>query len=292
VRNLLCFTVVAALAAISTPAMSWEAADNGGRPRAFVNANGNLNLRAWPGPQSQLLAKIPQGTRVEADRCIHPEKVQDNWCHVRFGGYVGWVDAAFLQELSGGYAGPSSPIAAPPPPPAVVAPPPPVAAEPPPPATAGTAAAQQRLPVPPEFVGRWATVYIPLCAASGGCSAARAFLPLVTVIAASGDSWGEPDEGKHFPMTVYPDPQGRAGYYRVVESGAAASVPDVETIQRVYRYGAHVYRDAVDTHPPHLSDDETMEMSGLSREQLTAMHAAPQVNVSCRLQAGSNAVCE
>jgi uncharacterized protein YraI len=282
VRNLLCFTVVAALAAISTPAMSWEAADNGGRPRAFVNANGNLNLRAWPGSQSQLLVKIPQGTRVEADRCIHPEKVQDNWCHVRFGGYVGWVDAAFLQKSSGGYAGPSPPVATPLPPPVVVAPP-------------SLATAQQRLRMPPEFVGRWATVYIPLCAAiPGGCSSERAFLPVVTVIAPSGDSWAEPDEGKHFPMTVYPDPGGRAGYYKVVEDVSALGIAGSENIWRVYRYGGHIYRESVAMHPPPHVDgfEDLLRESGMSHEQIRQMAAAPQMSVECRLRPGSNAECE
>jgi hypothetical protein len=80
------------------------------RPDArLTNGNVDLNLRAWPTPQSQLLVKIPQGTRVEADRCIHPEKVQDDWCHVRYDGYVGWVNAAFLQEIGSGYAGPPPP---------------------------------------------------------------------------------------------------------------------------------------------------------------------------------------
>src|ERR1700751_5609812 len=83
VRKLSCFIVATALC--GGPALAWEAADDGGRPRAFVNGNGDLNLRAWPAPQSQLLVKIPQNTRVEADRCIHPEKVQGNRCHVRFG---------------------------------------------------------------------------------------------------------------------------------------------------------------------------------------------------------------
>jgi hypothetical protein len=247
VRNLSHFVSTAAIAAaLATPTLAWEAADNGGRTRAFVNGNGDLNLRAWPAPQSQLLVKLPQGTRVEADRCIHPEKVQDDWCHVRYGGYVGWVDAAFLQKVSS-YAGqPPPPVVANPAPPVVVTPsPPPPIAPPPPPALAlaSPAAAQQQIPVPPEFVGRWATVYIPMCAARGGCSSDRAFLPVVSVITRSGDSYAEMEADKHFPIRIFPDPQGRAGYYRVVESGAAGDFPDSDNIQHVYRSRGHIYRD-------------------------------------------------
>jgi uncharacterized protein YraI len=89
--------MLATVAVLSTPAIAWESANDGGRLRQFTNAI-DLNMRAWPAPASQIVATLPRGSQMSADRCIHPEGLQDDWCHVRFNSSTGWVDAAYLHE--------------------------------------------------------------------------------------------------------------------------------------------------------------------------------------------------
>ena len=96
--------MLASVAVLSAPAMAWESANDGGRLRHFTNTI-DLNMRAWPAPVSQIVATLPQGSQMSADRCIHPEGLQDDWCHVVSASSTGWVDAAYLQEIRPGDAG-------------------------------------------------------------------------------------------------------------------------------------------------------------------------------------------
>ena len=73
--------ILASLAVLSTPAMAWKSANDGGRLRYFTNTI-DLNMRAWPAPVSQIVATLPRGSQLSADRCVHPEGLQDDWCHV------------------------------------------------------------------------------------------------------------------------------------------------------------------------------------------------------------------
>jgi hypothetical protein len=111
------FTLMAgaALCALSlaSPSLAWNSANDGGRLRYFVNGGVDVNLRAWPNPSSQILAKVVQDTQMSADRCIHPQGLKDDWCHVAVGNSAGWVDAANLQEVGRQTAPPTIGYAAP-----------------------------------------------------------------------------------------------------------------------------------------------------------------------------------
>jgi len=95
--------MVVSVAVLSTPATAWEAANDGGRLRHFTNTV-DLNMRAWPGQVSQIVATLPRGSQMSADRCIRPEGLQDDWCHVRSNSSTGWVNAAYLHETGRGEA--------------------------------------------------------------------------------------------------------------------------------------------------------------------------------------------
>jgi uncharacterized protein YraI len=95
--------MLVSVAVLATPAMAWESANDGGRLRYFTNTI-DLNMRAWPAPWSQIVATLPHGSQMPADRCIHPEGLQDDWCHVMSDSSTGWVDAAYLQETGRGKA--------------------------------------------------------------------------------------------------------------------------------------------------------------------------------------------
>jgi uncharacterized protein YraI len=89
--------ILASVAVLSTPAMGWESGNDGGRLRHFTNTI-DLNMRASPAPVSQIVATLPRGSQMSADRCIHPEGLRDVWCHVESDSSTGWVDAAYLQK--------------------------------------------------------------------------------------------------------------------------------------------------------------------------------------------------
>src|SRR5215813_3362196 len=55
----------------------------------------DLNLRAGPGPDYEVLAAMPAGTTVDVMGC------QASWCQVAFGGTTGWANRAYL-GLGGG----------------------------------------------------------------------------------------------------------------------------------------------------------------------------------------------
>jgi uncharacterized protein YraI len=97
--------MLASVAFLSTPAMAWESANDGGRLRYFTNTIDVVNMRAWPAPVSQIVARLPRDSQMSADRCIHPEGLQHDWCHVKSGSSTGWVDAAYLRETGRGEAG-------------------------------------------------------------------------------------------------------------------------------------------------------------------------------------------
>ena len=99
--------MLVSVAVLSTPAMAWESANDGGRLRYFTNTI-DLNMRAWPAPWSQIVAILPHASQMSADRCIHPEGLQDAWCHVMSDSSTGWVDAAYLQEKSSPFEGPEA----------------------------------------------------------------------------------------------------------------------------------------------------------------------------------------
>lgn len=113
----LLMTTVAAAALACGSAHAWMASDNGGRERSFIVTSPELNLRQESTPASAILTTIPNGARVWADHCIHPvtePRPGVDWCHVRYGDFVGWVNASYLFEPGRGYAGPM-PVQAPPP---------------------------------------------------------------------------------------------------------------------------------------------------------------------------------
>ena len=97
-------TMLASVAVLSTPAMAWESANDGGRLRHFTNTI-DLNMHAWPAPVSQIVATLPRGSQMSADRCIHPEGLSDDWCHVESDSSTGWVNAAYLHETGREEAG-------------------------------------------------------------------------------------------------------------------------------------------------------------------------------------------
>jgi len=96
--------MLASVALLSTPAMAWESANDGGRLRHFTNTI-DLNMRAWPAPMSQIVATLPRDSQMSADRCIRPEGLQDVWCHVDSGSSTGWVNAVYLRETGRNEAG-------------------------------------------------------------------------------------------------------------------------------------------------------------------------------------------
>jgi hypothetical protein len=130
-----------ALIVATVPASSWEAKN--GNWRYFVNGTIDLNMRVQPGIPNAVIVDMPPGTRMVASKCENFLGLQDTWCYVRAGSNVGWVDAAYLQEIDRAtyLAPPSQRLMAfaderaqveqssPPPPPATyqVAPPPPPA---------------------------------------------------------------------------------------------------------------------------------------------------------------------
>ena len=102
-RNIKLATL-ASVAVLSTPAIAWESYNDGGRLRHFTNTI-DLNMRAWPAPVSQIVATLPRGSQMSADRCIRPEGLQDDWCHVVSNSSTGWVNAAYLNETGREEAG-------------------------------------------------------------------------------------------------------------------------------------------------------------------------------------------
>jgi uncharacterized protein YraI len=58
----------------------------------------DLNLRAGPGPQHEVLDVIPADQSVEVTGCTESL----NWCRVDFGGNVGWVYSDYIEyEMEG-----------------------------------------------------------------------------------------------------------------------------------------------------------------------------------------------
>lgn len=73
---------------------------------AVVSASG-LNLRAGPGQQHRVVARMPQGARVQATECGR------EWCRVRYGRMRGFAVAEHLDRGSGTDALAAVPPAAP-----------------------------------------------------------------------------------------------------------------------------------------------------------------------------------
>jgi uncharacterized protein YraI len=63
----------------------------------------DLNLRAGPGTQFQVLAVMSTGTPVTVDYCL----ASDDWCHLWWNGVEGWASANYLSAAPPQYTQPN-----------------------------------------------------------------------------------------------------------------------------------------------------------------------------------------
>ena len=88
----------AAGAALLASAGGWKPSAVGASPVwTPATTTDDLNLRAGPGTNHQVLTVMPAGSRVEA----LPEAAQNGFFPVRYGGYEGWASATYLAVGSG-----------------------------------------------------------------------------------------------------------------------------------------------------------------------------------------------
>jgi uncharacterized protein YraI len=57
-----------------------------------------LKLRSGPGPAFGVIAVLPPGAKLDAEKCT------DEWCRVKFGRQIGYVNRAFLKTGSDSFA--------------------------------------------------------------------------------------------------------------------------------------------------------------------------------------------
>ena len=62
-------------------------------------ATNDLNIRAKPGPDSQVVGVVPAGQSVATLGC------QDGWCKVRYAGQIGFASSSYLRGDARGTGG-------------------------------------------------------------------------------------------------------------------------------------------------------------------------------------------
>ncbi len=67
-----------------------------------ASATTDLNLRAGPTPQAEIIDVIPGEAMVNVDQCVEASK----WCRVNFNGQQGWAYGEYLTAPVGGEAAP------------------------------------------------------------------------------------------------------------------------------------------------------------------------------------------
>ncbi len=102
VRNIkktaLMITALMALGAslVTTPAVAaGYTVDAYAKTANFPNWD-RLNIRQWPASHSQKLTQIKRGRTVYVERCII--KSGTDWCKIKKGWKVGWVNGRYLRK--------------------------------------------------------------------------------------------------------------------------------------------------------------------------------------------------
>ncbi len=81
----------------------FSAAQSSAEPATVVS---KLNLRSGPGPAFGIMAVMPPGTKLDAQKCT------DEWCRVKLGRQIGYASRSLLRIGADSYAS-AAPQAAP-----------------------------------------------------------------------------------------------------------------------------------------------------------------------------------